>query len=468
MKDSGFRWLGKVPGHWQMSPAFAVYSPKQIKNTGMSEKTVLSLSYGQIVVKPVEKLHGLVPESFETYQIVDPGDIIVRTTDLQNDQTSLRIGFSRHRGIITSAYLCLKARDSVSPEYGYQIVNAYDLLKILYGYGSGLRQNLDFSHIKRMPIPVPPRTEQGAIVRFLNYTDRWIRSYIRAKQKLINLLEEQKQAIIHSAVTRGIDPNAHLKPSKVRWLGDIPETWEIWQVGHFCIIGNGSTPSRGNPAYWSGGRYPWLNSSYANLERVTEADQFVTDAALRECHLPLVSPGSVLVAITGQGKTRGKATVLCIEATINQHLAFLRPRTEICSPSFLQAVLAGAYPFLRAISDDSGSTRGALTCNGLNHFKIALPSPDEQARILTTIGSQTHNINDSIQASLREKEFLREYRARLVSDVVTGKLDVRDAVDELPEEIREAAVQEELDEIVDERQEAGEAETVDATEEAEA
>src|SRR5262249_236287 len=149
---------------------------------------------GHIVVKPPEKLHGLVPESFETYQIVDPGDIILRTTDLQNDQTSLRVGFSHHRGIITSAYLCLKTRDSLSPEYGYLLLDAYDLLKILYGYGSGLRQNLDFTHIKRMPVPIPPSEDQAAIVRFAQHMNRRILNYIRAKQRLVKLLEEQKQA----------------------------------------------------------------------------------------------------------------------------------------------------------------------------------------------------------------------------------------------------------------------------------
>jgi type I restriction enzyme S subunit len=94
----------------------------------MVEKTVLSLSYGRIIVKPEEKLHGLVPESFETYQIVDPGDIIVRTTDLQNDKNSLRIGRSRNRGIITAAYMCLNTTDRVLNDFGYQILNTYDLL----------------------------------------------------------------------------------------------------------------------------------------------------------------------------------------------------------------------------------------------------------------------------------------------------------------------------------------------------
>lgn len=166
----------------------AVYREKQIKNIGLVEKTVLSLSYGRIVVRPEEKLRGLVPESFETYQIVDPGDIVVRTTDLQNDQTSLRVGHSRHRGIITSAYMCLESPGFASKEFGYQVLNVHDLLKIIYGYGSGLRQNLDFSHIKQMPVPVPPPEEQAAIVRFLNHADLRIRRAIGAKQKMITLL----------------------------------------------------------------------------------------------------------------------------------------------------------------------------------------------------------------------------------------------------------------------------------------
>src|ERR1051326_2094434 len=103
MKDT-FPFLGKVPEHWEILPALAVYKSRQVKNTGMQETMVLSLSYGRIVIKQPEKLRGLVPESFETYQIVVPGNIIVRTTDLQNDQTSLRVGFSNEKGIITSAY----------------------------------------------------------------------------------------------------------------------------------------------------------------------------------------------------------------------------------------------------------------------------------------------------------------------------------------------------------------------------
>ncbi len=226
-KDSGVPWLGNVPEHWDVRPGRACYREKKVPNIGLQEKTVLSLSYGQIVVKAEDKLHGLVPESFETYQIVDPGDIICRPTDLQNDWNSLRFGISRNRGIITSAYMCFGTNEGMTRGYGHLLLHTYDLKKIFYGLGSGLRQNLGWPDFKYLPCLLPPPEEQSAIVRFLDHTDRRIRRYIAAKRKLIALLSEQKQAIIQRAVTRGLDPNVRLKPSGVAWLGDVPEHWEV-------------------------------------------------------------------------------------------------------------------------------------------------------------------------------------------------------------------------------------------------
>ena len=114
--------------------------------------------------------------------------------------------------------------------------------------------------------------------------------------------------------------------------------------------------------YWDGGTYPWLNSSSVNHSPIMQADQFVTDLALRECHLPQIQPGSVLVAITGQGKTRGTSAVLDTEATINQHVACVTTRNDVIGAEYLHLALLAAYRELRAISDDSGSTKGALTC----------------------------------------------------------------------------------------------------------
>ena len=226
-KLSGVAWLGEVPAHWQVLSGRACYTSEKILNQGMLEKTVLSLSYGQIKVRPEEKLHGLVPTSFETYQLVEPDDIVCRPIDLQNDWNSLRFGLSRHRGIITSAYMRLRTRTELSRRYGYLLLHAYDLKKVFYGMGSGLRQNLSWTDFKVLPCLVPPLREQISIVCYLDHVDRRIRRYVEAKQKLIALLEEEKQAVVNQAVTRGLDPNVRLKPSGVEWLGDVPAHWEV-------------------------------------------------------------------------------------------------------------------------------------------------------------------------------------------------------------------------------------------------
>ena len=225
----------------------------------------------------------------------------------------------------------------------------------------------------------------------------------------------------------------------MEWLGKAPEHWEVWQIGHFATVGNGSTPSRGNAAYWVGGAYPWLNSSSVNAGTIGASDQFVTDTALRECHLPRVPAGSVLVAITGQGKTRGTAAVLAIEATINQHIAFitLRQRETVVTSEYLQKFLVAGYSELRRISDDSGSTRGALTCAGLRHFRVVLPPIAEQHRIVRWAREATAEVESASRLAEREISLLREYRTRLIADVVTGKLDVREAAARLRDEVQE-------------------------------
>ena len=225
--QTGIPWIGSLPSHWELLPGLRCLSENKTKNTGNIESTVLSLSYGRVVVKPPEKLTGLVPESFETYQILNEGDIVIRTTDLQNDHTSLRVGFTENRGIITSAYLGLNVADGFNKKYIKQVLHAYDLLKVYYGMGSGLRQNLDWRDFKQLPIPIPPREEQDRIVAFLDRKTAEIDEAIQKKQRLIELLNEQKSILINQAVTKGLDPSVEMKDSGVEWVGAIPSHWQV-------------------------------------------------------------------------------------------------------------------------------------------------------------------------------------------------------------------------------------------------
>jgi type I restriction enzyme S subunit len=441
-KESGLPWLGGIPRHWNSGPGFAAFREKQVKNTGMQEKTVLSLSYGRIVVKPPEKLHGLVPDSFETYQIVDPGDIIIRSTDLQNDWNSLRVGLVRNRGIITSAYLCFRTTGTLSPEYGYQLLHAFDLMKVFYGLGSGLRQNLDFGDFKRMLIFVPPPEEQMAMVRFLDYANGRLERAIRAKRKVIALLHEQKQAIIHRAVTLGLDPTVPLKPSGIPWLGDIPKHWDVLRAKYlFREVDERSTS--GNEELLSVSHITGVTPRSQKNITMFKAQSYVGHKLCRPGDLVVNTMWAWMAALG-----------------VSAHIGIVSPAYAVYRPRNAQRIVGGfidgllrTRPYVSNILCRSTGVRASrlrLYPEEFFRLPIILPPPPEQQQIVHSIATETAQLDMTVTHLEREIELLREYRTRLVADVVTGKLDVRPAARHLPAEAvaPEAAVP--ADDLADE------------------
>jgi type I restriction enzyme S subunit len=208
MKDSGVEWLGEIPEHWESLPAFSVVREQNISNKGMLERNLLSLSYGNIIRKDIDTDYGLLPESFETYQIVNRGNIIMRLTDLQNDKRSLRVGLVKERGIITSAYLCLDTRQLIS-EYAYYLLHSYDITKVFYNMGAGVRQTMKFVDLRRLPILVPDIQEQQKIAQFLDRETGKIDNLITKTRTSIDHLKEYRTALISAAVTGKIDVREH-------------------------------------------------------------------------------------------------------------------------------------------------------------------------------------------------------------------------------------------------------------------
>ena len=467
-KDSGVPWLGDVPEHWQVRRLRHVL--EGIAQRNRPDLPLLSVVREKGVIlrdmTSKDENHNFIPDDLSNYKIVRAGQFAMNKMKAWQGS----YGVSHYEGIVSPAYFVFDI-SGIDGEFFHAAIRSKTYVPFFTQASDGVRigqRDLSQARMKEIPFFAPPLSEQSGIVRFLDHADRRIKHYIRAKQKLIKLLEEQKQAVIHHAVTYGLNPNVRLKPSGVEWLGEVPEHWEVWQIGHFSRVGNGSTPSRSNSSYWNNGHFPWLNSAYANQENVTAAGQFVTDAALRECHLPIVQPGSVLVAITGQGKTRGKATVLRIEATINQHIAFITPNTQLVSADYLRLALNDAYAQLRSISDDSGSTKGALTCAALKHFKLALPPIFDQKQILAAVESETQICTAAINRTRQEITLLREYHTRLIADVVTGKLDVREVATKLPDETDEADSLDEADTPVEDEESAEGADLDAVTDEVEA
>lgn len=201
MKDSGIEWIGEIPSHWNINALNQIFYQVKCKNTDLSEQNLLSLSYGKIIRKNINTNEGLLPDNFSGYNIIEGNDIVLRLTDLQNDHTSLRVGLSRERGIITSAYITLRNRSMSVADYLYYYLHSFDIYKGFYGMGSGVRQGLTYDGIKYMKILSPPIEEQKEIVSFLNNKVEVIEGFISSKIKLIEKLESYKKSLIYECVT---------------------------------------------------------------------------------------------------------------------------------------------------------------------------------------------------------------------------------------------------------------------------
>ena len=339
MKETSIPWLGKIPEHWEVKPLFTVLKEKKIRNSGNRINNLLSLSYGQIITKDINSNEGLLPESFETYQIVEDKNIILRLTDLQNDQRSLRVGQVRCKiGIITSAYVCLEGY-GLDRDYAFATLFAFDLQKVFYGLGNGVRQSMGFEDLKRLPFPLPPLPEQHAIAAYLDKATAKIDALIAEQEKLCTLLAEKRKALISHVVTKGLNPKAKLKDSGIPWLGDIPEHWDVKSIKHVALkVGSGKTPKGGSEIYSESGIIFLRSQNVHNSGLYLEDVVFISEAIDAEMESTRVYKDDVLLNITGG--SIGRACIypdLGRHANVNQHVCIIRVNHDLCLSKFMHA-----------------------------------------------------------------------------------------------------------------------------------
>lgn len=395
-KDSGVPWLGCIPEHWDIKPGFSVFREKQVKNKGAVENRVLSLSYGKIIIKPEEKLRGLVPESFETYQIVDKGDIIIRSTDMQNDHTSLRTGIVNNKGIITSAYICLHSIDVKFCNYNHWLLHGLDLMKVFYGLGSGLRQNLSWSDFKRLPLPIPSQDEQIQISRYLDWQTSKINKFIKVKKKLLELLCERRCVTTNNAIR-------------------LPETQHI-RLGIVTRQMERSVDRRNDEVYTPIGLY--------NRGRGIFHKQPTKGSELGDSTFFKVKENDLV--FSGQFAWEGAVAIASInddECIASHRYPIFKGKEGIVDSAYLLAF------FMTDLGDIilNHHSRGAagrnrpLNPRSLIKEKIPIP-PLLVQKDIADIVRQEMALRQEIA---KEEKFIQEYRTRLVSDVITGKVDVR-------------------------------------------
>jgi type I restriction enzyme S subunit len=431
-KPSGLEWLGEVPAAWEVKRLRFAAQINPTKNEVAHEPRDAEVSF-----LPMEaigddgslKLERTRPiGEIETgYTYFREGDVTVAkiTPCFENGKGAVMRGLVGGFGFGTTELTVARPRTGLATsEYLHWLFSSSPFRPLgeasMYGAGGQKRVPDDF--FRDFVSGLPPLVEQTAIASFLDRETAKIDVLVAEQEKLIALLKEKRQAVISHAVTKGLNPDAPMKPSGIEWLGNVPEHWEVVHLKRVASVENGTTPSRTNENYWMEGEVPWLGSGEVNQFIVTQASEFITDAALAECSLRLLPKGTVIVGMVGQGKTRGLAGVLDIEATINQNIAALSARPNML-PMYLLHVLVASYEWNREAG--RGGNQAALNCELIGEIRVPVPSRAEQEAIARFLNAESGKLDTLQVEAERAITLLKERRAALISAAVTGQIDVR-------------------------------------------
>ena len=406
-KDSGIEWIGSVPSHWRVHTLYQLVTQVKEKNSNLQEKNLLSLSYGKIKRKDIDSPDGLLPASFDGYNIIEDGDIVLRLTDLQNDHTSLRVGLATERGIITSAYTTLRPIDTSNSKYLYYLLHAFDLKKGFYGMGSGVRQGLNYAEVKELRVVLPGQDEQNAIVRFLDNQCGQIDSIIEEAKSSIEEYKKWRASIIFEAVTKGLNPLAEMKDSHIDWIGLVPSHWKLSRIkNELDNLDYLREPISAEKRENILGLYDYYGASGV----IDKIDDYNVDdkvlligedgANLRMRNLPLVY------------KAEGKFWV-------NNHAHILKVHDDNCYGFIAYLLEAGDYSVFI-----TGSAQPKLSQFNLMRFPIVIPPLVEQQEIEAYLDEKC----SAIDALIREKKSLLSeleiYKRSLILETLTGKRKV--------------------------------------------
>lgn len=432
MKDSGVEWLGEVPAHWGVLRLGNLLRERGEVNTGGSVQEVLSVLRDRGVIPYVEKgnIGNKRSEDITRYKVVRPDDIVVNCMNVIIGS----VGLSRYTGCLSPVYYVLTRRsEDDDPRYLGAYFETKPFQKSLVRIGNGI-----LAHRMRIPMELlkcelflrPPLLEQTAIVRYLDYVGRRVRQFVKAKQKLIGLLEEQKQAIIHRAVTRGLDPDVSLKDSGIEWLGETPEHWEIQPLKYWVHL-NKSVLSENKEADFE---FKYLDIGSVGMGILTEKPQRIRFSAAPSRARRIVRSGDTLVSTV---RTYLKAVWFADEQNddliASTGFAVLSPNLNT-APKYVSYLVQSDSFTNRVTAESVGIAYPAIPESKLAKFKVAIPPLAEQTIIVEHLNKATANIDAIIAHTRREIALLQEYHTRLTADVVTGKVDVRDI--ELPEKAK--------------------------------
>lgn len=411
MKSGGIEWVEDIPVHWEIKPLYCLFGERKSKNSLGEEQNLLSLSYGRIIRKDINTNGGLLPASFNTYNIIEPGDIIIRPTDLQNDKRSLRTGYSTEHGIITSAYIALKPISDVNCKYMHYLLHAYDVMKVFYNMGNGVRQGLNFDEFKRLNVCIPPISEQDTIVNFLDEKCEMIDSLTADIQSQIETLEEYRQSIISHAILFGIEERMESRDSGIFYIGNINKDWKISRIGYIC--NKLSRPF--NPE-----DLPLICSNKGKV--VPRDDNMVgkmvsEDNAMQGIH-------SNDIAIHGMDTWHGAIALSNSDGKITRvvHVCDSTEDKRFVVYYLQHLAFRGVYKLIS--NGIRGNTSDFRSWDKVKDIYIPLPNSKEESKICDYLDNICNEIDIIIDTKKEQLSTLAEYKKSLIYEYVTGKKEV--------------------------------------------
>ena len=429
-KESGIDWIGEIPSHWEIKrfkSLFIEHSGNGFPHEFQGNET------GDIPFYKVSSLNGDGQFVEHSNNYVSMDNVLKMKWNIVPANTILtaKIGESlrkNHRKISKTPSIidnnCLgiesKMIDKKLAFYMLKIID-FDLFT-----NPGAVPSVSMEKLRYHIFPITnEKEEQSAIANYLDQKTTQIDDLIFKKEQFIQLLEEERVAVINQAVTKGLDPTVTMKDSGIEWLGEIPEHWSYSSLKWYSKIYSGGTPSKDVEDYWLNGTIPWLNSGCVNQWDITEVSDYITEEAFKNSSAKWIPNKSLVIALAGQGKTKGMVAQVQFETTCNQSLGVIVPNEKIYN-RFLQYWLKNNYQNIRSLG--GGDKRDGLNLVMIGGIPIPVLPLNEQEKISNYLDSINLEI-DSIKAKTEQEiELLKEYKTALISEVVTGKVDVRNEI----------------------------------------
>lgn len=413
MKDSKIEWVGEIPENWEIHPLYYYFSERKRKNVLGKETNLLSLSYGKVVRKDINTSEGLLPENYNGYNIVEQGDLVLRLTDLQNDKRSLRTGLITERGILTSAYVTIKPIKAICPSFFHYVLHSYDIMKVFYNMGNGVRQGLNYDELSKCMLIAAPLTEQKEIAEYLDEKCGEIDALLADIKDEIETLEQYKRSVITESVTKGLHPSAPMKNSGIKWIGNMPAHWR-------CVRGKYLLKYLQKPVKKDDGVITCFRDGEVTLRSNRREDGFTM--ADKEIGYQGIDIGDLVVhgmdgfaGAVGISDSRGKASPVLnvLDTQQNKRYIMYYLRSMAYSDVFL-ALSTG----IRVRSCD-------LRWNKLAELLFPVPPVDEQEKIVSYIDETIKKVNEVILGKQTEIQTLESYKKSLIYEYVTGKKEVK-------------------------------------------